>query len=373
MCMTLGSVLARLEDEKATRNRFVFMMPGGRGPCRFGVYNLLNQLILEKLDLRDRIRMYSPQDSDYFRNSPPGFPILVWSGLVAIDQLQSAAMDVRPRETVAGSADAIYLRYSNELLALLTTEAAKFPSLPNTIWQISSGRLFGISDLLRRATDELVGMRGDFEPPTVAVVGEVYVRLNPFANDFIVRRLEERGIRVRLAPLTEWMEYADYLSRLGYSAHGLSDSFRSSLKHRVIELCSRVVSERMGCSFHTSVPESLEAAGSYLRKELWGEAVLTLGYSISEWHRHQIDGIVNLGPLECMPTKIADAQFFHFAEHNKAVVLTLPLDGQSLDIQSLDNFVFEVLSRFRKRNSHQFPLSVPVRAKSDSGTPATVP
>jgi hypothetical protein len=43
----------------------------------------------------------------------------------------------------------------------------------------------------------------------VAVVGEICVRLNPFANDFLVEKLEERGLRARLAPLSEWLEYAD--------------------------------------------------------------------------------------------------------------------------------------------------------------------
>jgi predicted CoA-substrate-specific enzyme activase len=71
VCLTLGSLLGRLEAENNTRSRFVFMMPGGRGPCRFGVYNLLNQLLLERLGLKDRVRIYSPQDSDYFHDTPP--------------------------------------------------------------------------------------------------------------------------------------------------------------------------------------------------------------------------------------------------------------------------------------------------------------
>jgi predicted CoA-substrate-specific enzyme activase len=345
MCLALGSLLGRLEEEKTTRNRFVFMMPGGRGPCRFGVYNLLNQLILDRLDLRDRVRMYSPQDSSYFQNTPAGFPGLVFSGLVAADLLCAALLDVRPGEKEAGAANSIYRRYSSELLALIEREAAKQPSLSRVIREVASGRLFGLSGLLRKATAEFAGVRGRTDQPTVAVVGEVYVRLNAFANDSLIEKLEQRGLRARLAPLTEWMEYADYLARLGYSRQGLPDRFRSAMQRRIIGLCSRIFAEGVGGHFHKPVPDSLEAAAEYVRKELWGEAVLTLGYAISEYLGGHIDGIVNLGPLECMPTKIAEAQFFHFAERHKAPVLTLQLDGQSIDPQALDNFAFEILSR----------------------------
>ena len=351
MCLALGSLLGRLEAEKTVQTKFVFMMPGGRGPCRFGVYNLLNQLILDRLELRGRVRMYSPQDSNYFQDTPPGFSGLVFSGFVATDLLLAALLDVRPREIGAGSANAIYTRYSSELLALIEREAATHPSLSSMIWQITSGRLFGLSDLLREAAAAFAGVRGETEPPTVAVVGEVYVRLNPFANDFLIEKLEERGIRARLAPLSEWLEYTDYLGRLGYSRHGFSDRFRSAIQRRIIALCANIFAAGMGSRFHNPVPDSLEAAGEYLRKDLWGEAVLTLGYAISERRNHHIDGIVNLGPLECMPTKISEAQFFHFAEQHKAPVLTLPLDGQSLDPQSLDNFAFEIHSRHQCRTS----------------------
>jgi predicted nucleotide-binding protein (sugar kinase/HSP70/actin superfamily) len=350
MCLTLGSLLGRLEAEKAMGTRFVFMMAGGRGPCRFGVYNMLNQLILDRLGMKDRVRVYAPQDSSYFSNTPQGFPVLVFSGLVAADLLLAALLDVRPREIDAGSADAIYRRSVGELLALIAREAEKRPSLACTIGQISSGRLFGIADVLREAADNFARVRGKAEPPTVAVVGEIYMRLNPFANDFIIEKLEQRGIRVRLAPLSEWLEYADYLGRLGYTRHGLPDRFRSVIQRRIMRLCSRIFAEGLGDHYHCAVTDSLEAAGEYLRKDLWGEAVLTLGYSISEWHNQHIDGVINLGPLECMPTKIAEAQFFHFAEQHKVPVLTLQLDGQSLDPQSLDNFVFEIQSRHRLRS-----------------------
>ena len=91
------------------------------------------------------------------------------------------------------------------------------------------------------------------------------------------------------------------------------------------------------------------AAGPFIRSDLWGEAVLTLGYSLAEWQAQSVDSVVNLGPLECLPTKIAEAQLFHVAEQHKALVLTLPMNGDPLDPQALDNFTFEVQARHKAR------------------------
>ncbi|MBZ5498943.1 MAG: acyl-CoA dehydratase activase-related protein [Acidobacteriia bacterium] len=351
ICLILGSLLGRLESEKNTRNRFVVLMPGARGPCRFGVYNLLNQLTLERLGWRDRIRIYSPEDSDYFEKAPPGFPGLFLSAIVASDLLLAALLATRPTETRSGAAAAVYEQHMRELQALVERETGKRPSMADVIWQVASGRLFGLADLMRSATAEFARVRGKEDMPTVAVVGEIYVRLNPFANDFIIDKLEKHGMRARLAPFFEWLEYADYLGQITDRRPGLSERFRSAMQQRIIAVASRIYADQMGCHFHAPVPASVATAAAYLRKDLLGEAVITLGYALSEWRNNRIDGVVNLGPLECMPTKIAEAQFFHIAEQEKALVLTLPVNGDPLDPQLLENFAFEVHSRYQHRRT----------------------
>jgi hypothetical protein len=59
--------------------------------------------------------------------------------------------------------------------------------------------------------------------------------------------------------------------------------------------------------------------------------------------------VVSVGPLECMPNKIAEAQLFHVAEREGLLALTLPVNGDSLDAEVIDNFAFEVHKRFRQK------------------------
>ena len=43
MCLTLGSLLQRVDQARDPSERFALLMPGAPGPCRFGIYNLLNR------------------------------------------------------------------------------------------------------------------------------------------------------------------------------------------------------------------------------------------------------------------------------------------------------------------------------------------
>ncbi len=67
------------------------------------------------------------------------------------------------------------------------------------------------------------------------------------------------------------------------------------------------------------------------------------------WRAGQIDAVVNLGPLECMPSKVAESQFFHVAKDMNLPSLTLALNGDPLNTETLDNFASEVLERFQQK------------------------
>jgi hypothetical protein len=109
----------------------------------------------------------------------------------------------------------------------------------------------------------------------------------------------------------------------------------------------------LGWSPLPTTAETLAAAQPYVDAALHGEAVLTVGAPSHEWRRGHIDAVVNVGPLECMPTKIAEAQLHHLAEREGLLSLTLPFNGDPVSAAALDNFAFEVLTRFQRRKSQE--------------------
>ena len=175
MAMTLGALLHRVRSAGA-EEKFVFTMAGGNGPCRFGVYNLLNSMTLERVGLRDRVRIWAPHERGYFDKLPPGFGLLVFAGFTVADALLEALLEVRPVETRPGAANEIYERAHAELLRRIQARAGQPLSLPGSLWQVSSGGLFGLRDLVSAAAREFAAVRGTREIPTALVVGEIYVR-----------------------------------------------------------------------------------------------------------------------------------------------------------------------------------------------------
>ena len=209
--------------------------------------------------------------------------------------------------------------------------------------------MFGIGDLLTDAAREFAAVRGTKRLPTVLVVGEIYVRSNAFANDNVVERLEERGLRVKLAPCTEFLEYIDHVNRRDNRQTGWNARISSALQERIRSAAHRVMVRELGGHARMHVADTLAAAESYLPESLMGgEAVLTVGAALEHWRAGLIDAVVNVGPLECMPSKVAEAQFFHIAQNEGLPSLTLALNGDSLNVETLDNFAFEVHERFRK-------------------------
>jgi predicted nucleotide-binding protein (sugar kinase/HSP70/actin superfamily) len=235
------------------------------------------------------------------------------------------------------------------LLQQLQTLAGEDLNLARALWQISSGGLFGLGTTLARALRELAAVRGTQQIPTALVVGEIYVRSNAFANDNVVARLEERGIRARLVPCSEFVEYVDHLNRHDNGRNAIADRASSAAQERVRSVVHGVVARELGGCSRVRVADTLAAARDYVPESLQGEAVLTLGAALHHWRDGLIDAAVNVGPLECMPTKVAEAQFFHVAQQEGLPTLTLALNGDPLNTEALDNFAFEVQERFRRK------------------------
>ena len=349
MGLTLGTLLERVQEGSGNNGDFVLFMPRTPGPCRFGVYNILNNITMERLGLDGHVEILSPAEHNYFANAPPGFLLLAFCGFMGADLLRAALHDTRHCEYRPGSAKALYGKYVTRLENLCQETAAGDMSLRRVTREVGSGELFGIPDLLREAALEFVSLKHPVSKPTVLVVGEFYVRCVPFANDFVIEKLEERGCIPRLAPTNEWLEYVDHVNRFQRHLNGVPETIKGNLQKHIRHRTHGIMAGILGWPEHAPIEECLAAGSEYMRDALEGEAVVTLGSSIVEWRRGLIDAAVSVGPLECMPNKVAEAQFFHVAEKEGLPCLTIPCMGDPMNLGPLDNFVFEVKKRYREK------------------------
>jgi len=372
MMLTLGTLLERLERGRtvdAPDQQYVFFMPTAKGPCRFGVYHSLHKIVLEETGWADRVKIVSPDDADYFKDVSSDFSLRIWLGFVARDLLEAMLLDVRPVERVPGQAQEIVTRWSKELERRFESPG---PNTPGAIVRQLFGGLWGTREVLSSAAAELALAKDPTKDvPTVAVVGEIYVRLDPFANDFIVDKLEARGLRVRLAPFVEWLEYTAFLAEKRVIdgamrreddplSIGLSGLVQRSTYEVLYDLCAKP----LGWGPRPTVRQTLDAGRPYVHEELVGEAVLTIGGPVHELHSGLIDGAVIVGPHECMPCKIAEAQYAKAAEEMTLPYVSLGFNGDPIDTESVDRFAYDVHESRRKSVGAQLPL---VEEKKSSG------
>ncbi|MFH1129909.1 MAG: acyl-CoA dehydratase activase-related protein, partial [Pseudomonadota bacterium] len=358
MAITLGNALNRILRSEENE-QFALLMPTANGPCRFGVYNLLHKIVFEKLGLKDRVRIIAPPDSNYFEGLSADFHIRLWVGMVAADILDRALFDVRPVEKRPNAAENIYHHYRQQLLDLLSGLHSR--GLANSLAELPR-QMFGVIPLLEQAATEFAAVKiFEADIPTVSFVGEIYCRLDPFANDYSVKKLEERGLRVTMAPFGEWIEYTTHVRKAGLAEGGnlfgqepLRTFLNDTLQKAIADRQYNIAGHHLRWQPRTTVLDSIEAADPYITKHLTGEAVLTLGGPLDEHRKNKIHGMVACGPHECMPNKVAEAQLSHVAEEKGLLSLVLPLNGDPVNPQILDEFAFSVKQKYAsaKKSDH---------------------
>ncbi len=345
--LTLGRLLQKLESEKD--KKFAYMMPRTTGPCRMGMYHLLQKIVIEKIGESERCEFISPTTDDYFAALPKGFPVLFLAGVIAQDMLHNALLYVRPSELQKGESDKVYEHYCKELYALIAEQKSAIQSRLAITMNIVSGKLFGMASLLKRASEDFAKLNTNKELPVALLVGEIYVRNDAFANDNIISKLEARGLRVSCSENNEWFEYVDYDNQLQTGGElSYMDKIVGFLRNKMHHIAYESIASKLPLQEPPHIPEVVEASSEYIRGDIGGETVLTIGRSIHDWRKGVICAVVNVGPLECMPMRIAESQFFHAAEKEGLPTLTLPFNGDPISDDTIDNFVFEVHSRFKK-------------------------
>ncbi len=344
MTVTLGSVLERVEAEPG--RRFTFFMPGSNGPCRFGMYRQLHQMVVDRLGYGDRVGIWSPPDSDYFEDVPPGLGAIVLAGCTAFGLLEDALRDARPVERAPGAARVLRDRYGRALSAMLERAAAGDLSAKSVLLEVTSGRLYGVTDLLTRYAREMGAVKDRRPHPTVLLVGEIYVRSDPASNGWAADELEKRGVRVRIEPVVEYLQYSESVQFRRGLKKGPKDALQAGLRARVVAVLQHAVSGPMGGPAHPPIDEVVATASEYIRPDMEHEAVLAIGLPVHAWRRGEIDGVVCAGPLECMPNKLVEAQLVHASQREGLLSLTLSLNGDPIDPEVLDEFAYEVKQRF---------------------------
>ena len=311
---TIGTLLKTLKEREEDPSKTAFFMATACGPCRFGQYRLLHRLILNRKGYKELL-ILSPSSINSYQGLPEPLRKKLWDCFVIGDLLFKAGCKLRPYEQEPGLVDRILEESVQEL------EQA-----------FEKGK--GVEQSFERAVRRLSSVPVRFTPkPLVGVVGEIYVRANAFANDWLIRQIEEFGGEAWLAPLSEWFFYTTFLqryrSREGYRnfwAKGtsiLKNRFLKKVEEKYFEIAEELLSDRK----EPEIEEVVFAGARYLPLNFEGEAILTVGRAI-KFIEQGAGLVVNCAPFGCMPGTSSSAIFQELSSIYQVSLVSIFYDGK---------------------------------------------
>lgn len=305
----LGTYIEALEMGADT-----IVSTGGVGPCRAGLYTTLQEKILRSLgydfemitleppgrylgDLIKKIKRLINKRISLIELA--GLIRFVWEQLKLLDEVEMTSFKIRPREIKKGETTRAY-RKAVELIAR-ARNIEDLKEIRNEIKKIYSA----------------VDQKEDFDPIKIALVGEIYVVMEPTANLEIEETLGELGVYVERS-----MFFTHYTL-----ANAVTDLFHLTGEKNVKK---------------AAVPYFNEMCGGHGRESV-GNAIL--------YAKKGFDGLIQLAPFTCIPEIVAKSILPAVGEKYGIGILSITIDEQTgkAGLQTrLEAFV-DLLARKREK------------------------
>jgi predicted nucleotide-binding protein (sugar kinase/HSP70/actin superfamily) len=171
-------------------------------------------------------------------------------------------------------------------------------------------------DQLKLSAGNLSKIKREFEYvdlPKVAVIGEIFVRNDEFSRVDLMNKLYENRIIPRVAPVTEYVHYSNYMIDKGFTTetYTLKEKLRFRIRKfvqmRIEKKIRSIMAESGFCDDEiTDVDEIIKRSERLIDPELAGEAILTVGSALYEVITN-VSGVISLGPFGCMPSRVAES------------------------------------------------------------------
>lgn len=285
---------------------------GGHGPCRAGYYGVLHQKIIQELGYDTKVMIFDSINMGFKEFIRKLHFLLssgktswwkfaqvyraIWDKLMALDEIEIKAHQVRPYEIEKGRTSKVYFQ------CLAVMDKAR------TRKQIKEAK----EECFRLLQN--IPQDSNRNPLKIGIVGEIYVQIEPYANLDIQNTLGEMGVYTKRGiHLSEWW---------------------SETTHQT-----------------NNEQKAINAAKPYLDQMIGGHGILSVGETILH-AKHGFDGIIQLAPFTCIPEIVAKGILTQVSKDMGIPVLTVFLDEQTgkAGLQTrLEAFVDLLLQRRQKR------------------------
>ena len=327
--ITLGDILYYLRREKKrlgesfNADNYVYFLPEADGPCRFGMYNKYQRIVLDSFPELRSLKIASVTTQDGYsldrmmdRKVVGDFKKSAFLSLIAGDILDRLLWRIRPYEKELGMAD-------NFIERAMIRMADSFEDRING--KGHNAILDQLEDIIREGKEII-------DPdmprkPLIGVVGEIYLRNHTMANQDLIRTLERYGAEVVNASVVEWVNFISYnrlrnaknklrMNLKQLRLNGLFTDLKSIINHalelwyqehkqeQVYRMARDIID--IADDHHISHLEEILKKENIFSFDVGTEACLSIP-GILEYAKNGYNGVVNVYPFTCMPSTITSA------------------------------------------------------------------
>jgi predicted nucleotide-binding protein (sugar kinase/HSP70/actin superfamily) len=345
---------------------YVYFMPEADGPCRFGMYNKYQRIVLDTFPDLDRLKIGSLTTGDGYSLSGlieasrvSDLRKVAYLSQVVGDILDRLLWRIRPYETEAGRAD----RFVEEAMHRMAQAFETY------------GGEMAFDRIYDRMDDVMAEGKAVMDPgipprPLIGIVGEIYLRTHVQANQDVIRMLEKYGAEVVNASVCEWMNYTSY-DRLRESKYDLwyglrqlrPGAMKASLK-RIMGFAGDLYYQQFRQKqTYERACATLDLAGDHrighledILKEdnlfsfdVGTEACLSIAGLVA-YAREGYNGLVNVYPFTCMPSTTTSSIVRPLMTRLRVPYLDTPYDSsyQPGREASIRTFMYQAEQHFKR-------------------------
>lgn len=287
--INIGNYIQSIENGADT-----ILITGSCGPCRFGLFWMVQQEILNNLGYDVEIIAFDPprenmrafwQKSKKLLGYHTPYQIAkaaknAYRIVREMEAISNRLYKIRPREIEVGSADRHYKNFEEKIYHVRGSKA-----------------IFELIDTFNNDLDH-VDVDLTVKPIKIGIVGEIYTMIEPFINLNLERKLGQLGVEVhRSMTLGNWVE-TTVMEKL----------FKRNKEKRI-----------------------QEAAEPYLKTFIGGHGQECIGYTV-QYAEKSYDGVIHLYPFTCMPQIVAKSILPTVIKEYDIPLLTLVVDEMTSEV-----------------------------------------
>ncbi|MBN2126350.1 MAG: CoA activase, partial [Deltaproteobacteria bacterium] len=345
---------------------YVYFLPESDGPCRFGMYNKYQRLVLDSFPEFGGVRLCSITTRDAYSlagmledRDVLDFMKAAYFSIVVADILERLLWRIRPYEREPGTSDAFFERSMQRMQEAFESYGARkrFAKI-----------LAVLDEILSEA--RTIPAPGVPAKPLVGIVGEIYLRMHAHANQELIRLLERYGAEVVNASFAEWVNYITYdglrnartafrlnlrrlrlaplMESIGIMIHFIGDLLYKEYRQKQIYRRARTFVDLAEDHRIARLEEALVEEDLFTF-DVGTETCLSIA-GVVKYAAGGYNGVVNVYPFACMPSTTTTAVVKPLVDKLGLPFLDAPCDesiqpGREAAIRT---FMYQAHQHFKK-------------------------